>query len=96
MEILKSSRHARITGDFGQAVVLYWLSKHGFECARVNHTGINIIARNPLTEELMGISVESRSWSAGKGQEHLSIPAPTSPRHEQRARHSDAYPTSPW
>ena len=61
MDILKSSRHSRITGDFGEALVLYWLSKYGFECARIDHTGIDLIARNPHMHELMGISVKSRS-----------------------------------
>jgi Holliday junction resolvase-like predicted endonuclease len=72
-EILKSSRHSKITGDFGEAMVLYWLSKHGFECARVDHTGIDLIARNPGTDELMGISVKSRSRSTGKERVSLSI-----------------------
>jgi len=74
MEILKSSRHSKITGDFGEALVLCWLSKHGFECARVDHTGIDIIARNPRTAELMGISVKSRSRSTGTGGTFVSIP----------------------
>ena len=39
MRISKSSWHSKITGDLGEALVLYWLSKHGFECARVDHTG---------------------------------------------------------
>ena len=73
MDILKSSRHSKLTGNFGEALVLYWLSKHGFECALLDHTGIDLIARNPHTSELMGISVKSRSRSRGKGQEHLSI-----------------------
>ena len=71
MDILKSTRHSKITGSFGEALVLYWLSKHGFECARVDHTGIDLIARNPHTGEFMGISVKSRSRSAGK--EHTSV-----------------------
>jgi len=74
VEILKSSRHSKITGSFGEALVLYWLSKHGFECAQVDHTGIDLIARNPKTQELMGISVKSRSRSSGKDREHVSIP----------------------
>jgi Holliday junction resolvase-like predicted endonuclease len=65
MEITKSSRHSKIVGDFGEALVLYWLSKDGFECARVDHTGIDLIARNRHTQELMGISVKSRSRSTG-------------------------------
>jgi Holliday junction resolvase-like predicted endonuclease len=57
----RSSNHAKITGNFGERLVLYWLSKHGFECAYVDHVGIDIIANNPDTRELMGISVKSRS-----------------------------------
>ena len=57
----KSSRHAKITGNFGEALVLYWLSKRGFECANVDHTGIDIIARRPSSEEVLGISVKCRS-----------------------------------
>ena len=56
-----SSRHTKITGDFGEHFILYWLSKHGFECAMIDHTGIDLIAKNPITQELMGISVKSRS-----------------------------------
>ena len=74
MKIAKSTRHAKITGDFAEAVVLYWLSKYGFECARVDHTGINLIARNPRTEEIMGISVMSRCRREGSEDEYLSIP----------------------
>ena len=66
LEIAKSSRHSKITGDFAESLVLYWLSKHGFECARVDHTGMDLIARNPHTSELMGISVKSRSRNVGR------------------------------
>ena len=45
MAFVKSTRHAKITGDFGEAAVLYYLSSSGFECARVDHTGIDLIAR---------------------------------------------------
>ena len=65
MKISKSSRHSKITGDFAEGLILYWLSKHGFECARVDHTGMDLIARNPYTRELMGISVKSRSRYEG-------------------------------
>jgi Holliday junction resolvase-like predicted endonuclease len=66
MEIKKSTRHPKICGDFGEALVLYWLSKHGFECAKVDHTGIDLIAVNPHTKERMGISVKSRTREIGK------------------------------
>ena len=70
----KSSRHAKITGDFAEHLILYWLSKYGFECARVDHVGIDLLARNPKTNELMGISVKARSRNLGKEGQYLSIP----------------------
>ncbi|MGD0383180.1 MAG: hypothetical protein ABSA77_06665 [Thermoguttaceae bacterium] len=75
MNILKSSRHSKMTGDFAESLVLYWLSKYGFECARVDHTGIDLIARNSKSDELMGISVKSRCRISGKETEMLNIPA---------------------
>lgn len=72
--MVKSSRHAKITGDFGEALVLYWLSKQGFECARVDHTGIDIIATDPETKERMGISVKCRSRIPGTEGSEVSIP----------------------
>ena len=45
--------------------MLYWLSKRGFECARVDHTGIDLIARRPGSTEVLGISVKCRSRDTG-------------------------------
>lgn len=70
----KSSRHAKITGDFAEGLVLYWLSKYGYECARVDHVGIDLIARDPKTEELIGISVKSRSRYEGTQKECVNLP----------------------
>lgn len=74
MKINKSTRHSKIAGDFGETLVLYWLSKYGFECAKVDHTGIDLIALNPHTNELMGISVKSRTRSAGTEKGYVKIP----------------------
>ncbi len=74
VRIQKSSRHSKITGNFAESLILYWLSKYGFECAHVDHVGIDLIARNPCTGELMGISVKSRSRNEGKEGQYLSIP----------------------
>jgi Holliday junction resolvase-like predicted endonuclease len=65
--------HRKITGDFGENLVLYWLSKYGFECARVDHTGIDLIARNKKTNEVMGISVKSRCRNTGTEGTFVSI-----------------------
>jgi hypothetical protein len=74
LKIEKSSRHSKITGDFSEHLILYWLSKYGFECARVDHVGIDLIARNPTTKEFMGISVKSRSRNEGKDGQYVSLP----------------------
>ncbi len=73
MKIQKSSRHSKITGNFAENLILYWLSKYNFECANVDHTGIDIIAKNPHAKELMGISVKSRSRKEGTEGESVSI-----------------------
>lgn len=73
MDPIKSSRHSKITGDFGERLILYWLSKYGFECTFVDHTGIDLIARNPHTKQLMGISVKSRSRSKGKEKTDVTL-----------------------
>lgn len=75
MEILKSSRHSKITGDFAETLVLYWLSKYGFECARVDHTGIDLIARNPQSDKPLGVSVKGRCRMAGTEEAVVNIPA---------------------
>lgn len=60
----------KITGDFTERLLLYFLSKHEFECMYVDHTGIDLIARNGVTGELMGISVKERSRVKGKKTIH--------------------------
>jgi hypothetical protein len=74
MQISKSSRHSKITGDYCEALILYWLSKYGFECALIDHTGIDILARNPVSNELMGISVKGRSRNQGTEETYINLP----------------------
>jgi hypothetical protein len=70
----KSTRHSKLTGDFGEALILYWLSKNGYECARVDHTGIDIIAAKPGAKRRWGISVKCRSRAEGTENSYLGIP----------------------
>lgn len=60
-EIDKSSRHSKIIGDYGEALICNWLSRSGFEVIMVDHTGIDIIAYHPKTKERLGITVKSRT-----------------------------------
>lgn len=73
MKFEKSTRHAKITGDFGEAAVLYYLSVSGFECARVDHTGIDLIARSATQSRPWGISVKARSRSPGTENTALNL-----------------------
>lgn len=93
MELSKSSRHSKITGDFAESLVLYWLSKYGFECAAVDHTGIDLIARNPKNNELLGISVKSRSRNIGKESDSVSI---TNDNFEKAAEACKAFGCVPY
>ncbi len=61
----KSTRNSKIVGNFGEALLLYWFSKHGSECANIDHTGIDLIVSTRKTGERMGISVKSRSRESG-------------------------------
>jgi hypothetical protein len=70
---MKSTRHSKITGDFGESLVLYYLSLSGFECARVDHTGIDLIARPPQSERPLGISVKTRSRLPGTEATSLNL-----------------------
>jgi hypothetical protein len=69
----KSSRHSKITGDFGEVLVLYWLSKNGYECAWVDHIGIDVIAIKKDGSERMGISVQCRSCYPGAETRSVTV-----------------------
>ncbi len=59
--IAKSSRHQKIIGDFGEHLVMNWLSRSGYEVVGVDHTGIDVIAYQPGSGRRLGISVKSRT-----------------------------------
>ena len=70
----KSTRHSKITAEYSEALILYWLSKSGCECAKLDHTGIDLIARVPsLEKKPIGISVKSRSRFNQKRGDSMNI-----------------------
>ena len=71
MEIVKSTRHQKIIGDFGEALLCNWLSRSGFEVTIIDHTGIDVLAYNSQTGKRLGISVKSRTRV--KGTETTSV-----------------------
>jgi len=74
MRIEKSKRHSKLTGDFGETMLMYWLSKHGYDVAKVDFTGIDLIAYNRKTKERLGITVRARSRMEGTGKTSVSLP----------------------
>ena len=73
MKIVKSSRHQKVIGDFGEQLICNWLSRSGFEVAHVDHTGIDIVAFNPSMNARLGITVKSRTRTPGKEAESVNI-----------------------
>lgn len=73
MEIIKSSRHQKIIGNFGENIICNWLSRSGLEVALVDHTGVDIIAYSPSTEQRFGITVKSRTRNIGKEETKVNV-----------------------
>ncbi len=66
--------HKKIVGDFGEHLMMYWLSKHGYECAHIDHVGIDLIAAHPDGDGRLGISVKSRNRQDPKtANSHINI-----------------------
>ena len=95
IKILKSSMHSRITGNYAERFVLYWLSKYGFECMYVDHVGIDIVANNPHSSERMGISVKSRSRKEGTEKTHMVL-GPTEETKKKLKKACDAFDLVPY
>src|SRR5258706_266751 len=72
IKVKKSTHHSTITGDFAERLVLYWLSKSGYECGRFDYTGIDILAA-AQDGRLMGISAQCRSRYLGTERESVSL-----------------------
>jgi len=91
----KSTRHQKIIGDFGEAILCNWLSRSGFEVTIVDHTGIDIVAYNKKTGRL-GITVKSRTRLKGTENESVNL---LSSRKKDRVKVEEAckaFACEPW
>jgi hypothetical protein len=70
-EIQKGTRHQKVIGQFGEYLVCNWLSRSGFEASIVDHTGIDVIAFDPVNKRRLGISVKART--RGRKAEKWSV-----------------------
>jgi len=73
MQIIKSSRHSKIVGSFGEHLVCNWLSRSGFEVSIVDHTGIDLVAYQRVLRRRLGISVKSRTRIRGTESESVYL-----------------------
>jgi hypothetical protein len=70
--ITKSTRHSKITGDFAELLVLYWLSRDAWECTRVVHrfeSGTGQVCRPVFSDALQNpspVQLGPRSGERGK------------------------------
>lgn len=72
-KIVKGSRHQKIIGNFGESLICNWLSRSNFEVAILDHTGIDIVAYNRSNQQRIGITVKSRTRTAGKEGESVNL-----------------------
>jgi hypothetical protein len=97
MPISKSSRHQKIIGEYGEMLTCNWLSRNGLEVSRVDHTGIDVIAYDPRSKRRLGITVKSRTRSAGS--ETGSVSLFRNPKERDRAKLAaacEAFECEPW
>lgn len=95
MPIIKSTRHSKIVGDFGEHLVCNWLSRSGFEVSIVDHTGIDVLAYNKALDFRLGISVKSRTRLKGSEAESVFLFRRPADRENLQAA-SEAFACAPW
>ncbi len=96
MEINKGLRHSKIVGDFGEQLVCNWLSRSGWEVVLVDHTGIDIIAYHQKSEKRIGITVKSRTRTAGTEKDTVNIFKTKKDDRRKVLQACDYFACKPW
>lgn len=94
--IIKSTRHQKIIGDYGEHLVCNWLSRSGFEVARVDHVGIDVVAASPDGSKRRGISVRSRTRTMGKETGKVNLLAGSGKDRQKLLYACTAFNLEPW
>jgi Holliday junction resolvase-like predicted endonuclease len=94
--IQKSSRHSKIIGDFGEQLIINWLSRSGFEVVLVDHTGIDIIAFNKRITKRIGITVKSRTRNEGAEEDAVTIFHNDNNERQKFSDACEAFACDPW
>lgn len=95
-EITKGSRFQRIIGQFAEHLVCNWLARSGFEVGILDHTGLDLVAFNPVTRRRLGISVKARTRIPGR--EAGSVTLLDNRKGDRRLLEAacDAFACEPW
>jgi hypothetical protein len=96
VEINKSTRHQKIIGDYGEALVCNWFSRSGFEVTIVDHTGIDVVAYNPKTRERFGVTVKSRTRDKGREVSSVNILSKNKSDRQKLNEACKAFACEPW
>ncbi len=98
MKIVKSTRHQKIIGNFGEALLCNWLSRSGFEVTVVDHTGIDVLAYNSRTKKRLGISVKSRTRVKGTETEAVNVLSYQKGKNDRQKvlKACKAFAAEPW
>jgi Holliday junction resolvase len=95
IRIVKSSRHSKIVGSFGEGLVCNWLSRSGFEVSIVDHSGIDLVAYHKASKQRLGISVKSRTRLPNTESESVYIFRRSTDREHLLAS-CEAFGCEPW
>ncbi len=88
----KSKRHSKILGDFGEMIIMYWLSKRNYEPVLVDYTGIDIVSYSKSKDERIGVSVKSRTRKKGTEEEKITVPSKNVPKIKHACNYFDCKP----
>lgn len=89
----KTKRHNKITGDFGENILEYFLSKNLFETAIIDYVGIDILAVHRKSKKRMGISVKSRSRTIERPKDGVLVPGSS---YQKIIEASSIFSCKPW
>ena len=73
MNLEKGSRHSKIIGELGEKMMCELLSRSGFKVSVVDHTGIDVMSYHSKSEKRIGITVKSRTRTAGTEDSNVII-----------------------
>ncbi|MGA2902424.1 MAG: hypothetical protein ABSD98_01225 [Candidatus Korobacteraceae bacterium] len=85
-----------VVGNFGEYLVCKWLCHTGFDVSIVDHTGMDIVAYYPPTEQRLGITVKSRLRTDGATTEGVYVFREAKEDRRKLLEACKAFGCEPW